>query len=150
MAENKKCWACKRTLVGDSKLGLCPDCLNKYGSPAGCSFSCWSYCWSSAASEKRWKDSQACSKNRATLSKKLLDSNSCFLKHGEMVAFGKSSDIIRDDLLHEIYGNYVSLDYGEKVSSIVFDLDLNTNNRSRLVVGYERKERSRLGLSEIQ
>lgn len=34
MAENKKCWACKRTLVGDSKLGLCPDCLNKYGSPA--------------------------------------------------------------------------------------------------------------------
>ena len=42
-----------------------------------------------------------------------------------MVAFGKSSDIIRDDLLHEIYGNYVSLDYGEKVSSIVFDLDLN-------------------------
>ena len=34
MAENKKCRACKRTLVGDSKLGLCPDCLNKYGSPA--------------------------------------------------------------------------------------------------------------------
>lgn len=34
MAENKKCWACKRTLAGDSKLGLCPDCLNKYGSPA--------------------------------------------------------------------------------------------------------------------
>ena len=56
----------------------------------------------------------------------VLDSNSCFLKHGEMVAFGKSSDIIRDDLLHEIYGNYVSLDYGEKGSSIVFDLDLNT------------------------
>lgn len=32
MAENKKCWACKRTLVGDSKMGLCPDCMNKYGS----------------------------------------------------------------------------------------------------------------------
>ena len=35
MANNEKtCWACKRILVGDSKFGLCPDCLNKYGSPA--------------------------------------------------------------------------------------------------------------------
>lgn len=32
--ENKKCWACKRTLVNESKIGLCPDCMNKYGSPA--------------------------------------------------------------------------------------------------------------------
>lgn len=32
MKENKKCWACKRTLIGDSKMGLCPDCINKYGS----------------------------------------------------------------------------------------------------------------------
>lgn len=32
MAENRKCWACKRTLVGDSKMGLCQDCINKYGS----------------------------------------------------------------------------------------------------------------------
>lgn len=27
----KNCWACKRILVGRSKFGLCPDCLNKYG-----------------------------------------------------------------------------------------------------------------------
>ena len=32
--EEKICWACKRILVGGSKLGLCPNCLNKYGSPA--------------------------------------------------------------------------------------------------------------------
>lgn len=32
MKENKKCWACKRTLVGDSKMRLCPGCINKYGS----------------------------------------------------------------------------------------------------------------------
>ena len=32
MEENKKCWACKRILVGNSKMGLCPDCINKYGS----------------------------------------------------------------------------------------------------------------------
>lgn len=37
MVENKKCWVCKRTLVGDSKMGLCPDCINKYGS-AGAAF----------------------------------------------------------------------------------------------------------------
>ena len=34
MADDKKCWACKRTLVEETKLGLCPECLNKYGSPA--------------------------------------------------------------------------------------------------------------------
>ena len=33
MTENKKCWACKRTLVSESKIGLCPDCINKYGTP---------------------------------------------------------------------------------------------------------------------
>lgn len=32
MKENKKCWACKRTLIGDSEMGLCPGCINKYGS----------------------------------------------------------------------------------------------------------------------
>ncbi len=32
--DEKLCWACKKTLVGESKLGLCPGCINKYGSPA--------------------------------------------------------------------------------------------------------------------
>lgn len=32
--EEKICWACKRTLVEESKLGLCPGCVNKYGTPA--------------------------------------------------------------------------------------------------------------------
>ena len=31
--DEKICRACKRTLVGESKTGLCPDCLSKYGSP---------------------------------------------------------------------------------------------------------------------
>jgi hypothetical protein len=30
--DEKICWKCKRILVGGGKLGLCPDCLNKYGS----------------------------------------------------------------------------------------------------------------------
>ena len=32
--DEKKCSFCGRTLVSKSKTGLCPDCLNKYGSPA--------------------------------------------------------------------------------------------------------------------
>lgn len=32
--DEKTCWGCERIIVGDAKLGLCPDCLNKYGSPA--------------------------------------------------------------------------------------------------------------------
>ncbi len=54
----------------------------------------------------------------------VLESNSCFLKQGEMVAFGQSSNIIQNELLHEIYGDYVSLNGGEKESSIVFNLEL--------------------------
>lgn len=30
----KACWYCKRAIVGDSKFGLCPDCINKFGTPA--------------------------------------------------------------------------------------------------------------------
>ena len=32
--EEKKCIRCKRIIVGKSKLGLCQDCINKYGTPA--------------------------------------------------------------------------------------------------------------------
>jgi hypothetical protein len=29
----------RRTLVGESKFGLCPDCINKYGTPVAAGFS---------------------------------------------------------------------------------------------------------------
>jgi hypothetical protein len=29
----KTCWACKSILVEDGKLGLCPKCINNYGTP---------------------------------------------------------------------------------------------------------------------
>ena len=51
-----------------------------------------------------------------------LNSEACFLKQGKIVAFGKSSDIIQEELLHEIYGSNISLDHGEKITSIVFDM----------------------------
>ena len=31
--DEKICRVCKRILVGESKTGVCPDCLSKYGSP---------------------------------------------------------------------------------------------------------------------
>ena len=34
MRENKKCWACGKSLTGGEKLALCDGCLNKYGTPA--------------------------------------------------------------------------------------------------------------------
>lgn len=33
MANEKKCWACHRVIIGKDTLGLCPDCVNKYGTP---------------------------------------------------------------------------------------------------------------------
>ena len=32
--DEKICRVCKKTLVGESKSGLCPVCFNKIGSPA--------------------------------------------------------------------------------------------------------------------
>lgn len=29
----KRCWKCKRIIIGDSKLGLCSTCFNECGSP---------------------------------------------------------------------------------------------------------------------
>ena len=45
------------------------------------------------------------------------------LKQGEIAAFGRSADIIQDELLHTIYGNNISLDYGEKGATIVFEMN---------------------------
>lgn len=27
------CWSCKRNVIGDSTFGLCPNCINTYGTP---------------------------------------------------------------------------------------------------------------------
>ncbi|MGB4658077.1 MAG: hypothetical protein WBI07_02725 [Mobilitalea sp.] len=32
--EEKMCWSCKRSYMNnEGKLGLCPKCINKYGTP---------------------------------------------------------------------------------------------------------------------
>lgn len=33
-SDKKVCRICKKVIVGESKLGLCPECINKYGSIA--------------------------------------------------------------------------------------------------------------------
>ncbi len=50
-----------------------------------------------------------------------IDSDACFLQDGEIAAFGKSSDVIQDELLRQIYGDYISLDHGEKTDAVVFN-----------------------------
>lgn len=50
-----------------------------------------------------------------------IESDACFLQHGEIVAFGSSEAIIQESLIHEIYGDKITLDYGEKYASVVFD-----------------------------
>lgn len=53
----------------------------------------------------------------------VVDSDACFVKEGEIVAFGNSKSIINEGLLKEIYGNGVELDKNEKHTSIVFNKD---------------------------
>lgn len=36
---HKKCWGCGKIIVGDSKFGLCPECVNKFGTPAAAALS---------------------------------------------------------------------------------------------------------------
>ncbi len=51
-----------------------------------------------------------------------MESNACFLKNGEIVAYGRSGDIIREDLLHDIYGANVALERGARTDAVVFDM----------------------------
>ena len=37
MSNDKKCWACGKTLIGGEKLGLCDGCLNKLWVTCSCS-----------------------------------------------------------------------------------------------------------------
>ena len=51
----------------------------------------------------------------------VLDSDACFMKKGEMIAFGKSKYIISEELLHRVYGKSITLDHGEINDSVVFN-----------------------------
>ena len=50
-----------------------------------------------------------------------LDGDACFMKQGEILAFGRSKDIISEELLHRAYGESITLDHGEISDSVVFN-----------------------------
>lgn len=52
-----------------------------------------------------------------------VESDSCFIKEGKVAAFGRSDDIIQNDLLYEIYGSNITLDQGKSSKSVVFNTD---------------------------
>ena len=49
-----------------------------------------------------------------------IDSDSCFIQNGEVIAFGNSKDVLNDKLLNKVYGPNIALDPGIKYPSIVF------------------------------
>lgn len=51
----------------------------------------------------------------------------CFLKQSEIISYGSSREIIKEDLLHKIYGNNLALDHGQKTDSVIFYMA--NNNR---------------------
>ena len=51
------------------------------------------------------------------------DSDACFMKHGQIIAYGDSKIIINNELLHDIYGNDIDLDHGKINDSVVFNVN---------------------------
>jgi len=49
-----------------------------------------------------------------------VDSNACFLQQGELVALGESCSVVREDILQQVYGDFIRLDHGEKMDFVGF------------------------------
>lgn len=52
-----------------------------------------------------------------------VESDSCFIEDGEVIAFGCSSNVITDELVSRIYGQDIVLEHGKKSDSIIFDVN---------------------------
>lgn len=52
----------------------------------------------------------------------VIDSDACFMEHGEIIAYGNSQAIIENDLLREIYGESITLDHGQMHKSVIFNI----------------------------
>lgn len=52
-----------------------------------------------------------------------LESDSCFIQQGEVVAYGRSSEIIQESLLKNIYGDNITIDSASEKSSVVFNME---------------------------
>ena len=47
---------------------------------------------------------------------------SCILKHGAIVAYGDSQEVIQESLLQEVYGKNITISKGETIDSVVFNM----------------------------
>lgn len=50
-----------------------------------------------------------------------LDSDACFMKQGKIIAFGRSKEIVTEELLHSVFGKNITLDHGAISESVVFN-----------------------------
>ena len=50
---------------------------------------------------------------------------SCFLKHGTIVSYGKSREVIQEGLLQKVYGKNITIDKGYLSNSVVFNMSNN-------------------------
>ena len=51
-----------------------------------------------------------------------VEGKSCFLKHGTIVAYGNSRDVIQESMLQEVYGKNITLDKGGAFDCVVFNM----------------------------
>ena len=51
-----------------------------------------------------------------------VEGKSCFLKHGTIVAYGDSRDVILESMLQEVYGKNITLDKGGAFDCVVFNM----------------------------
>ena len=51
-----------------------------------------------------------------------IESESCFLKSGEVLAAGKSCDVIKEDLIQEVYGENITIHEDDKAKTVVFNM----------------------------
>ena len=52
----------------------------------------------------------------------VVECDSCFVKNGEIVAFGNGRDVIEEALLKSVYGDNITLNRGKMMDSVAFNL----------------------------
>ncbi len=61
-----------------------------------------------------------------------LESDSCFLQNGEIVAYGRSEEIIQETMLKRIYGENITIN-SSGMRSVVFDMGKTRDNSATMI-----------------
>ena len=54
-----------------------------------------------------------------------VEGKSCFLKHGRIISFGNTRDVIQEKLLQEVYGRNITIEQNNKTGLVVFNMGEN-------------------------